>query len=162
MKKQMRAIAVFCAAVLMTVSATACGSSKDSSGSGGSASKGSYFDKGTSSEDIIKAASAAGKIGNWGIGNEYELLALLTKYDLPNEFVSQAFDMDSFDDDSLMLASAMTYNELGLVKNDYDGGYGYGDTVGTIDMNDEGVAMLEDNIFCTQAFAEEKDRKSVV
>ena len=28
MKKQMRAIAVFCAAVLMTVSATACGSSK--------------------------------------------------------------------------------------------------------------------------------------
>lgn len=155
MKKQMRAIAVFCAAVLMTVSATACGSSKDSSGSGGSASKGSYFDKGTSSEDIIKAASAAGKIGNWGIGNEYELLALLTKYDLPNEFVSQAFDMDSFDDDSLMLASAMTYNELGLVKNDYDGGYGYGDTVGTIDMNDEGVAMLEDNIFCTQAFAEE-------
>lgn len=145
----------FCAAVLMTVSATACGSSKDSSGSGGSASKGSYFDKGTSSEDIIKAASAAGKIGNWGIGNEYELLALLTKYDLPNEFVSQAFDMDSFDDDSLMLASAMTYNELGLVKNDYDGGYGYGDTVGTIDMNDEGVAMLEDNIFCTQAFAEE-------
>lgn len=88
-----------------------------SSGSGGSASKGSYFDKGTSSEDIIKAASAAGKIGNWGIGNEYELLALLTKYDLPNEFVSQAFDMDSFDDDSLMLASAMTYNELGLVKN---------------------------------------------
>ena len=155
MKKQMRAIAVFCAAVLMTVSATACGSSKDSSGSGGSASKGSYFDKGTSSEDIIKAASAAGKIGNWGIGNEYELLALLTKYDLPNEFVSQAFDMDSFDDDSLMLASAMTYNELGLVKNDYDGGYGYGDTVGTIDMNDEGVAMLEDNIFCTQAFAED-------
>ena len=155
MKKQMRAIAVFCAAVLMTVSATACGSSKDSSGSGGSASKGSYFDKGTSSEDIIKAASAAGKIGNWGIGNEYELLALLTKYDLPNEFVSQAFDMDSFDDDSLMLASAMTYNELGLVKNDYYGGYGYGDTVGTIDMNDEGVAMLEDNIFCTQAFAEE-------
>ena len=149
----MRASAIFCAAVLMTVSATACGSSKDSSGSS-SASKGNYFDPGTSSEDIIKAASAAGKIGNWGIGNEYELLALLTKYDLPNEFVSQAFDMDSFDDDSLMLASAMTYNELGLVKNDYDGGYGYGDTVGTIDMNDEGVAMLEDNIFCTKAFAE--------
>lgn len=57
-----------------------------------------------------------GKIGNWGIGNEYELLALLTKYDLPNEFVSQAFDMDSFDDDSLMLASAMTYNEHGLSR----------------------------------------------
>lgn len=48
----------------------------------------------------------------------------------------------------------MTYNELGLVKNDYDGGYGYGDTVSIIDMNDEGVAMLEDNLFTSKAFAE--------
>ena len=36
---------------------------------------------------------------------------------------------DGFDDDSITLASAMTYNELGLVKNEYDGGYKYGDTV---------------------------------
>ena len=63
--------------------------------------------------------------------------------------------MDGFEDDSITLASAMTYNELGLVQNDYDGGYAYGDTVGYIDMNDEGVAMLEDNIFCTKQFAEE-------
>ena len=63
--------------------------------------------------------------------------------------------MDGFDQDDITLASAMTYNELGLVKNDYDGGYKYGDTVGTIDMNDEGVAMLEDNIFCSKKFAEE-------
>ncbi|WP_455717979.1 ABC transporter substrate-binding protein [Anaerosporobacter sp.] len=63
--------------------------------------------------------------------------------------------MDGFDDDSITLASAMTFNELGLVKNSYDGGYNYGDTVGTIDMNDEGVAMLEDNIFCTRTFAEQ-------
>ena len=61
--------------------------------------------------------------------------------------------MDGFDDDSILLASAMTYNELGLVKNSYDGGYKYGDTVKTIDMNDEGVAMLEDNLFCTKDFA---------
>jgi hypothetical protein len=41
------------------------------------------------------------------------------------------------------LASAMTYNELGLVKNSYDGAYGYGETPWPIiDMNDEGVAML--------------------
>ena len=63
--------------------------------------------------------------------------------------------MDGFDDDSILLASAMTYNELGLVKNSYEGGYGYGDGVKYIDMNEEGVAMLEDNIFCTKAFAEE-------
>ena len=61
--------------------------------------------------------------------------------------------MDGFDDDSILLASAMTYNELGLVKNSYEGGYKYGDSVKFIDMNDEGVAMMEDNIFTTKAFA---------
>ena len=33
------------------------------------------------------------------------------------------------------------------------GGYNYGDEIGVIDMNDEGVAMLEDNLFCTKEFA---------
>ena len=110
---------------------------------------------GVSSEDIIRAAATSGKVGNWGLGNEYEVLALLAKYDLPTEYLSQDFTMDGFDDDSITLASAMTYNELGLVKNSYDGGYKYGDSVKYIDMNDESVAMLEDNIFCTKAFAEE-------
>ncbi len=107
------------------------------------------------SETVIKAAADAGKVGNWGLGNEYEILALLSKYGLPTEYLSQDFTMDGFDDDSVTLASAMTYNELGLVQNDYDGGYAYGDSVGIIDMNDEGVAMLEDNIFCTKQFAAE-------
>ena len=108
-----------------------------------------------SSEDVIKAAADAGKVGNWGLGNEYEILALLAKYELPTDYLSQDFTMDGFDDDSITLASAMTYNELGLVKNDYDGGYSYGDSVKYIDMNDEGVAMMEDNIFCTKTFAKE-------
>lgn len=107
------------------------------------------------SEAVIKAAASEGKVGNWGLGNEYEILALLAKYGQPTEYLSQDFTMDGFDDDSVTLASAMTYNELGLVKNDYDGGYGYGDSVGIIDMNDEGVAMMEDNIFCSKSFAEE-------
>jgi NitT/TauT family transport system substrate-binding protein len=104
-------------------------------------------------EAIIVKAATEGKVGNWGLGNEYEIQALLQKYGQPTTYLSQAFDMDGFDDDSITLASAMTYNELGLVKNSYDGGYGYGDTVGTIDMNEEGVAMLEDNLFCTSEFA---------
>lgn len=107
-----------------------------------------------SSEDIIRAAAEAGQVGNWGLGNEYEVLALLAKYDLPTSYLSEDFTMDGFDDDSITLASAMTYNELGLVQNDYDGGYSYGDSIGIIDMNDEGVAMLEDNIFCTKEFAQ--------
>ena len=105
-------------------------------------------------EEIIKSAAAEGTVGNWGLGNEYEIQALLTKYGLPTDYITQDFTMDQFDSDSVKLASAMTYNELGLVKNDYDGGYGYGDTVSIIDMNDEGVAMLEDNLFTSKAFAE--------
>jgi len=106
-------------------------------------------------ESIVKAAAESGKVGNWGLGNEYEVQALLSKYGQDTTYLSQAFDMDGFDDDSITLASAMTYNELGLVKNDYEGGYAYGDGVSFIDMNDEGVAMLEDNIFCNKTFAEE-------
>ena len=108
-----------------------------------------------SNEEIVKKAAEDGMVGNWGLGNEYEIKALLAKYGEPTDYLSQAFDMDGFDDGSIELASAMTYNELGLVKNSYEGGYSYGDTVGTIDMNEEGVAMLEDNIFCTKTFAKE-------
>ena len=108
----------------------------------------------STAEEIVVDAATKGQVGNWGLGNEYEIQALLTKYGMPTTYLSQAFDMDGFDDDSLLAASAMTYNELGLVVNSYDGGYGYGDTVSYIDMNDEGVAMLEDNLFTTAAFAE--------
>ena len=108
----------------------------------------------TDEERIITAAQA-GMVGNWGLGNEYEIQALLTKYGQSTDYVSMDFTMDQFDQDIITLASAMTYTELGLVKNDYEGGYGYGDTVGIIDMNDQGVAMLEDMIFCTKTFAAE-------
>lgn len=108
-----------------------------------------------SSEEIIKKAAGEGKVGNWGLGNEYEIQALLTKYGLPTDYITQDFTMDQFDSDAITLASAMTYNELGLVQNSYDGGYGYGDTVSVIDMNDEAVAMLEDNLFCSKSFAAE-------
>ena len=149
-------------ALAMALALASCGGQSSSSvssaapsatSSEAASSAGLYFDKGTSNEEIIKAAAAAGKVGNWGLGNEYEVQALLSKYGQGTSYLSQAFDMDGFDDDSIMLASAMTYNELGLVVNSYDGGYRYGDTVSYIDMNDEGVAMLEDNLFCTKEFA---------
>jgi NitT/TauT family transport system substrate-binding protein len=140
------------AGLALTGCAKKSGKTETASSGSGSVS-GPYFPKGTPSEVIVKTSAAAGKVGNWGLGNEYEILALLSKYGQDQKFLSQAFDMDGFDDGSIWLASAMTYNELGLVKNSYEGGYKYGDTVGTIDMNDEGVAMLEDNIFCNRAFA---------
>ena len=138
-------------ALAMVASFAACGQSDDSDSSSKTSS--STATPMTVEERVI-AASKAGKVGNWGLGNEYEILALLSKYGCATDFLSQDFTMDGFDDGSITLASAMTYNELGLVKNDYDGAYGYGDDVGIINMNDEGVAMLEDNLFCSKEFAE--------
>lgn len=168
MKNFRKTIAFLAALTMVTASFAGCGSSEDkssdsatSSSSSSSSSSSVAEDKSSSSSaemsngDRIISAAQAGKVGNWGLGNEYEILALLTKYGQKPEYLSQSFDMDGFDDDSITLASAMTYNELGLVVNDYQGGYGYGDTVGIIDMNDEGVAMLEDNLFCTKSFAKE-------
>lgn len=150
-------VALLSVAALAVSLAAGCGSGSDSSSDSGSkktsSAKGATSTEMTS-EEIIKQAASEGKVGNWGLGNEYEIEALLEKYGQPTDYLSQAFDMDGFDNDDITLASAMTFNELGLVKNDYDGGYGYGDIVGTIDMNDEGVAMLEDNIFCTKDFAQ--------
>lgn len=158
MKRRMKKIVALLSVAALAVSlAAGCGSGSDSGSDSGS-KKTSTAEGATSTEmtaeEIIKQAASEGKVGNWGLGNEYEIEALLEKYGQPTDYLSQAFDMDGFDNDDITLASAMTFNELGLVKNDYDGGYGYGDTVGTIDMNDEGVAMLEDNIFCTKEFAQ--------
>ena len=183
MRFSKKTMAAMLAAAMIVSAFSACGSSSGSAGTttaaaatsaaattaaaaAGSSDSGAAM----SDSDRIISAAQAGKVGNWGLGNEYEIFALLTKYGQENKFLSQAFDMDGFDDDSITLASAMTYNELGLVKNSYEGGYGYGDSVGIIDMNNEGVAMLEDNLFCTKAFAESNpntvkafiDRKSVV
>lgn len=167
MKARKKSILIVFAVIAAIAQAAACSSSeKPASDTTAAAGTTSASATGTSEtaetassgemthEEIIKAAAADGKVGNWGLGNEYEIQALLTKYGLPADYITQDFTMDQFDSDAVTLASAMTYNELGLVVNSYDGGYSYGDTVSTIDMNDEGVAMLEDNLFCSKAFAE--------
>lgn len=161
--KMKKVLSLLCATAMVTAMLVGCGESEEGTGSSSTVTTGDStttvssdvtVDTGLTNEDVIKAAAAEGKVGNWGLGNEYEVLALLAKYGLPTDYLSEDFTMDGFDDDSITLASAMTYNELGLVRNSYDGGYGYGDTVGVVDMNDEGVAMMEDNIFCNKAFAE--------
>lgn len=162
--KNKRILAALLAASCLTAAFTACSSESASStaSTAGSEASGSADASAESSEsaglmsdeEIIKKASGENKVGNWGLGNEYEIQALLSKYGLPTDYITMDFTMDQIDQDTITLASAMTYNELGLIKNSYDGGYGYGDEIGVIDMNDEGVAMLEDMLFCTKAFAE--------
>ncbi len=97
---------------------------------------------------IQSPADLAGKkVGNWMGGNEFEILALFDKYDFdPNsdlQFVKQGFTMDQFLSGELDAASAMTYNEYHVVLEQ---GVPESD-LSVIDMNDEGVAMLEDNLF---------------
>lgn len=164
-KKITKLFVIIMAFTMVSTALAGCGSSpssEDSTSTAGASTSttassstdtGKYYNSSATAENIIKDAAGKGKVGNWGLGNEYEIQALLAKYGQPTDFLSQAFDMDGFDNDTIALASAMTYNELGLVKNSYEGGYRYGDKVNFIDMNEEGVAMLEDNIFCTDAFA---------
>ena len=76
---------------------TGCGSSSgettDNAPAGTQSSAGdSSADSGStvmSNEEIIKKAAGEGKVSNWGIGNEYEILALLAKYGLPTEYLSR-------------------------------------------------------------------------
>jgi NitT/TauT family transport system substrate-binding protein len=113
---------------------------------------------------IAKGANitAGTKVGNWMGGNEYEIKALLAKLGMPDKsLIQQGFDMNDFDSGAITAASAMTYNELGLVKNSYEGALGYADRVNVIDMNDEGVAMLEDCIFVKESWAKANQDKLV-
>lgn len=90
------------------------------------------------------------KVGNWMGGNEFEILALFDKYKFdPNkdlEFAKQGFTMDLFFTGEVDAASAMTYNEFQMVLEQ---GIPESD-LNVIDMNAEGVAMLEDNLFANK------------
>ncbi len=115
--------------------------------------------KKTAGIDSSAKITASTKVGNWGLGNEYEVKALLQKLGLPTTYVNQDFTMNAFDKGDIDLASAMTYNEYGLVINSYTGGLGYGaDNVNVVDMNDEGVAMMEDCLFVSKEWL--KDSKN--
>ncbi|WP_127529327.1 ABC transporter substrate-binding protein [Paenibacillus kobensis] len=103
------------------------------------------------SAGIATPADLAGKkVGNWMGGNEFEILALFDKYKLdPNKdlsFVKQGFTMDQFLGGQLDAASAMTYNEYPVVLEQGI----KAEELSIIDMNKEGVAMLEDNLFANQ------------
>ncbi|WP_244444816.1 ABC transporter substrate-binding protein [Paenibacillus camerounensis] len=95
------------------------------------------------------------KVGNWMGGNEFELLALFDKYQLDSNkdlnFTKQGFTMDQFLGGELDAASAMTYNEYQVVL---ESGV-KAEELNVIDMNDEGVAMLEDNLFANKEWLED-------
>lgn len=95
--------------------------------------------------------SAGESVGNWLGGNQYELQAYLASLNLDTELTSQSFDMNQLLSGSLDWASAMTYNELGLVL---EAGYDL-DDLNVIYMRDTDVSMMEDCLFVDANWAAE-------
>ncbi|MFT9056187.1 MAG: ABC transporter substrate-binding protein [Ethanoligenens sp.] len=106
------------------------------------------------SSNINSIADLKGKkIASWFGGNEYELYALLGKNgndkDKDVKLVQQDYTMNQLISGQVDAAQAMTYNEYGLLLEN-----GLKDSdLNKIDMNDAGVAMMEDNLFVNNAWA---------
>ncbi len=104
---------------------------------------------------IDSVGDLAGKtVGNWGFGNEFELLAGLRRNGIDPAsgvtLVQQSFDMLGLLSGEIDAAQAMTYNEfaqvLETVNPDTDELYTR-DDLSVIDWNDVGTAMLQDAIW---------------
>ena len=97
------------------------------------------------------------KVGSWFGGNEYEIYALLeaNEIDLDSDLqlVQQDYTMNQVINDEIDAASAMIYNEYGLLlESGIDAS-----ELNVIDMNDEGVAMLEDCLFVSSEWITENE-----
>ncbi len=103
------------------------------------------------SANISKPEDLKGRnVGVWYGGNEFEFLALMDKLkfdpDKDLNVIKQGFTMDPFLAGQMDAASAMTYNELQIV---YESGVNPND-LNVMRYNDQGVGMLEDNLFATE------------
>jgi NitT/TauT family transport system substrate-binding protein len=108
---------------------------------------------------INSPADLAGKVvGNWGWGNEFELLAGSRQAGLdPSSdytLVQQSFDMLALLTGEIDAAQAMIYNEYAQVleaTNPATGGLYQASDLSVIDWNDVGTAMLQDAIWADGA-----------
>jgi NitT/TauT family transport system substrate-binding protein len=113
------------------------------------------------SAGIAKAEDLKGKnVGVWFGGNEFEFLALMDKLgynpDKDLNVIKQGFTMDPFLAGQMDAASAMTYNEYQVVL---ESGV-KPDDLNVLSYNDQGVGMLEDNLFTTEDMV--KNKKELV
>lgn len=99
---------------------------------------------------------AGKKVGNWGFGNEFELLAGTRKVGLEPgvdyELVQQNFDMLALLAGDIDAAQAMTYNEYAQVLesiNPETGELYQPEDFSVINWNDVGTAMLQDAIWAS-------------
>ncbi len=118
---------------------------------------------------ITEPADWAGKkVGTWGFGNEFELLAAMTQAGLnPTtdlEIVQQPFNMDLLLNREIDAAEAMTYNEYAQVleSTNPDTGQLYQpEDLSVINFNDVGTAMLQDAIWANTAWLAESGNEDV-
>ncbi len=104
---------------------------------------------------ITKVEDLKGKtVGNWGFGNEFELLAGLRKAGLDPDtdvtLVQQNFDMLALLNREIDAAQAMIYNEYAQVLetvNPDTGELYQPEDLSVINWNDVGTAMLQDAIW---------------
>jgi NitT/TauT family transport system substrate-binding protein len=101
---------------------------------------------------ITEPADWAGKkVGNWGFGNEFELLAAIAKYDVPDvELVAQDFTMNALLNNEIDAAEAMIYNEYAQVLeavNPETGELYQPEDLSVIDYNEIETAMLQDAVW---------------
>lgn len=113
---------------------------------------------------VNEPADFAGrKIGSWGFGNEFEMLAGARSAGLVEnsdyEIVQQNFDMAALLSGEIDAAQAMIYNEYAQVLESInpDTGELYtADDFTIIDWNDVGTAMLQDAIWADGARLEDE------
>ena len=104
---------------------------------------------------INSVSDLAGRtVGNWGFGNEFELLAGLRKNGLDPQsdvtLAQQNFDMLALISGDIDAAQAMIYNEYAQVLetvNPETGELYQPEDLNIIDWNDEGTAMLQDALW---------------
>ncbi|MEQ8841838.1 MAG: ABC transporter substrate-binding protein [Acidimicrobiales bacterium] len=110
------------------------------------------------------------KIGNWGFGNEFELLAAIRQAgldpDTDVELVQQQFDMVAITNRDIDAAMATIYNEYAQMLetiNPETGELIQPEELHVIDYNDLGVAMLQDALWAdTNRLEEEEFRAQTV
>ena len=97
------------------------------------------------------------KVGTWGFGNEFEVLAAINKVGLDKDkdltLVQQPFDMSLLLNREVDAAEAMTYNEYAQVletKNPATGELYKPEDLTVIDFNKVGTAMLQDAVWARE------------
>jgi NitT/TauT family transport system substrate-binding protein len=115
---------------------------------------------------ITEPADWAGKkVGNWGFGNEFELLAAIAKYEVSDvELVAQDFTMNALLNNEIDAAEAMIYNEYAQVLeavNPETGELYQPEDLSVIDYNEIETAMLQDAVWVNADWIAEEGSEDI-